>query len=178
MDRPRAIKPPRAPLETPHHPHSLSLAPISSGHRQEGVHAAATVAVEVGHGRDATPSHSLISGPYSLPYEHRTHPSPFPLCFVHRRARRSSPEFVAVAVEVRHLAVAATRRPSKCNSARSFPQAAAVDLHHLRDLPSPLGEPTIHLAVAGATAPPRNGRRRWFRCGPLDLHPTVAYRFD
>ena len=69
-------------------------------------------------------------------------------------------------------------RPSKQDSARSFHLATAVDSQHHLDLPSPLGEVLPNLAVARAMTPPRNGRRRWFRCGPLDLHPTVAYRFD
>ena len=67
--------------------------------------------------------------------------------------------------------------PSKCNSARSFHLTTAIDLHHRRDLPSPLGERFIHLAVAGAAAPPNFGRRRRVARGPLDLDPTVAYRF-
>ena len=163
MDRPRAIKPPRAPLHTPHHPHSLSPSPISSRHRQEGVHAAATVAVEVGHGRDATPSHSLISGPYSLPYGHRPHPSPFSLFLVHRRVPGASPELLPCPWKCSHLAVAATRRPSKYNSRHDLPRASAVDSRHRRRLPCPLGEVSVHRTVAGATAPPDLGRRRWTR---------------
>ena len=68
--------------------------------------------------------------------------------------------------------------PSKCNSARSFPHVAAIDLHHRRDFPSPLGERFIHLAVAGAAAPPILVVADTFDRGTLDLDPTDAYRFD
>ena len=54
-----------------------------------------------------------------------------------RRDRWTSPEPVSVAVEDGDLAADEPLHPSKCNSARSFPHAAAVDLHHRRDFPSP-----------------------------------------
>ena len=94
-----------------------------------------------------------------------------------RRGRGTSPELLSVAVEDGDLAADEPLRPSKQDSARSFHLATAVDSHHHLDLPSPLGEVLPNLAVAEATAPPSYGRRRWIRRGPLDLHPTVAYRF-
>ena len=89
----RPITPPPTPLEAPHHP-TLSLSTLSSPvHRKEGVHAAATAAVEVDHGRDATPPNSLPSGPYSIPPGHRTHPPlfPFDLCPDATAGARRSP---------------------------------------------------------------------------------------
>ena len=77
-----------------------------------------------------------------------------------RRGRGTSPELLSVAEEDGDLAADKPLHPSKCNSARSFHLTTAVDLHHLRDLPSPLGERFIHLAVAGVAAPLVLGRRR------------------
>jgi hypothetical protein len=74
-----------------------------------------------------------------------------------------------VAVEAEELAAVDSRCPSKSNSSRKLPHLAAVDLHHLHDLPSPLGERFIHHRAAGAAAPPKLGRRRRGLCEPLDL---------
>ena len=95
-----------------------------------------------------------------------------------RRGRGTSPELLSVAREDGDLAADEPLCPSKQDSVRSSPHAAAVDSRRHRAFPSPLGEVLPNLAVAGATAPPKYGRRRWIRRGPLDLHPTVAYRFE
>ena len=67
--------------------------------------------------------------------------------------------------------------PSKPEAAPELPRASAVVLHRPRIHPSPLGELSIHHRAAGAAAPPKLGRHRYFEPGPLDLDPTVTYRF-
>ena len=75
---------------------------------------------------------------------------------------------MAVAVEVRRVAVAASHRSSKLHSHHELPRASAVDLRHRRIFPSPLGEQSIHHRAAGAAEPLKLGRRGRGLCEPLD----------
>ena len=136
-------------------------------HRQKGVSAARAslnLAVsEVGDGRvhAVRLTHSSLSGLHLLPSASPHSPHPFSLWIVSRFAVGSSPELVPVAAEVADHAVTATLRPSKHNSRHDLTRASAVDSRHRRRLPCPLGEFSVHLAVAGAAAPLVLGRRRW-----------------
>jgi hypothetical protein len=68
---------------------------------------------------------------------------------MHQSVARSSPEFVSVAAKDGDLAVDEPDHPSTRNSASKLTHVTAVDLHHFRDLPSPLGEIPI-IAVSPA----------------------------
>ena len=97
--------------------------------------------------------------------------------FIHRnaagaRSHRSGPAGAST------IATDDSLHPATCNAARDCPRASTADSSpHRRPEPA-LGEPIIHHRAAGAVAPPDLGRRDPFEPGPLDLDPTVAYRFD
>ena len=143
-------------------------------HRQEGGHSRSSAAVKVEHGRDATLSHSLLSGLYALPCGHSTHPSLFSLFLVHGRDPEAPPELLPVAEEVRDIAAVDRSFPSNCYSPHRLPRVSAVDPRLCRAFPGPLGESPI------ITVPPARRRRQFlvaavaFDRGPLDPDPTAA----
>ena len=65
-------------------------------------------------------------------------------------AKKEEGSTEAPAAEKEEVVAVARSHASKRRSPQDLPRLAAVVLHRLHTLPSPLGERTVHLAVAGA----------------------------
>jgi len=172
-------------LPTPRH--HLSLTPLTPVHRQEGehcipaaVHKHGSALPRRGRGRPRpgrAPLPLLSLWPLLAPPLPPHSPAAFCRCFLHSRAAEDSPELNHGRGEGADHAAVVWSRPSTRNAPQCFPTPSAVFLRHLRHLPCPQ-------VSCPCSSPSPARRHRPFlvvavrdRCGPLDLDPTVAYRF-
>ena len=186
-DRLRRYKnPPPHPLFSTHL-HHLPLTLLTPEHRQEGelspaatVHTHGSALPRRGRGRPRpgrTPLPLLSLWPLPAPPLLPCSPATICRCFLHSSVAEDSPELAHGRGGGAEHAVDGWSRPCTRNLSQKLPTPSAVDSDHLRHLPcSQVSYP--------CSSPSPARRRRPFmvdavrgHCAPLDLYPTVAYRF-